>query len=63
MDEDNVLYIDVFAQRLSAFASLATTRVDIEDEQIRALGIQMLERTIDSCTIPKSPTASLSVVK
>lgn len=63
MDEDNIVYIDVFAQRLAAFAQLATTIVDINDEEIRSLGIQMLEKTIESCTIPKSQTASLSVVK
>lgn len=63
MDEESVIYLDVLAQRLNAFASLATTLTDIEDPEIRELGIQMLQRTIDSCTLPKAPAASLSVVK
>ena len=63
MDEDSIIYMDIFAQRLSAFALLATTLSEIEDKEIRALGLQMLERTIDSCTLLKAPAASLSVVK
>lgn len=63
MDEESVTYLDVLAQRLNAFASLATTLTEIEDPEIRALGVQMLQRTIESCTLPKAPVASLSVVK
>lgn len=63
LDEDGMVFIDVMAQRVAAFATLATTLADIEDEEVKQLGLEMLQRIIESCTIPKAPAASLSVVK
>lgn len=63
MEDETIMFTDVLAQRLNAFASLATTLIEIEDEDIRELGKQMLQRTVDSCTIQKTPAASLTVVK
>lgn len=62
MDEDMV-FTDILAQRMSAFATLATTLADIEDEKVKELGLQMLEKAVDSVDIQKPTARVLQAVK
>lgn len=61
--DDDVMFIDILAQRMSAFATLATTLADIEDKEVKKLGLQMLEKAVDSVEIQKPTTKMLQVVK
>lgn len=63
MEPDEMVFIDILAQRMSAFATLATTLVDIEDEEVRSLGLQMLEKVVDSVDIQKPTARVLQAVK
>lgn len=61
--EEQVFYRDPVAERLEAFASLATTIADIKDSRIKELAYEMLENTIRTIEVPKPPSATiLSVV-
>lgn len=62
MDDDD-MFIDILAQRMSAFATLATTLADIEDKEVKKLGLQMLEKAVDSVDIQKSTARVLRTVK
>ncbi len=62
MDDDD-MFIDILAQRMSAFATLATTLADIEDKEVKKLGIQMLEKAVDSVDIQKPTARVLQAVK
>jgi len=62
MDDDD-MFIDILAQRMSAFATLATTLADIEDKEVKKLGLQMLEKAVDSVDIQKPTARVLQAVK
>lgn len=62
MDDDD-MFIDILAQRMSAFATLATTLADIEDKEVKKLGLQMLEKAVDSVDTQKSTARVLQAVK